>query len=417
MNASALQETVSSDRDVPLGFPVINGKKRAGSFDPVSLKITGLIEPSEASKVFLQKHFPGTTINDWNDWKWQVRNSFTSLSQLSSIVELSGTEKQVLLSPGVHLPLRITPYYASLLSDPENGYAIRKAMVPGVKELELAPGEHADPLNEEATTPVPHLVHRYPDRVLFLATGFCSAYCRYCTRTHMVAKEKVHFNRNWEQAIEYIRQHTEVRDVLISGGDPLTMPDKMLKSLLTELRGIPHVEILRIGTKVPVVLPQRITHSLTRMLKQFHPLMISIHFMHPSELTPETSEACNRLADAGIPLGSQTVLLKGINDDVAVMRKLMQGLLKVRVRPYYLYQCDPIPGSAHFRTPISKGIEMIQGLRGFTSGYAVPNYVIDAPGGGGKIPLLPDYLQGKENGNIVLKNYEGKIFYYPDCED
>ncbi|MGV8139875.1 MAG: KamA family radical SAM protein [Mangrovibacterium sp.] len=416
MNVSALQETDSSDRDVPLGFPVKNGKERAGSYDPVSLKISGLIEPSEASKVFLQKHFPGVSINEWNDWKWQIRNSFTSLSQLSSIVELSGTEKQVLLSPGVHLPLRITPYYASLLSDPVNGYAIRKAMVPGVQELHLAPGEQTDPLNEEANTPVPHLVHRYPDRVLFLATGFCSAYCRYCTRTHMVAKEKVHFNRNWEPAIEYIRQHTEVRDVLISGGDPLTMPEKMLRNLLTELRGISHVELLRIGTKVPVVLPQRITNSLTRLLKQFHPLMISIHFTHPAELTPETAEACIRLADAGIPLGSQTVLLNGINDDVDVMKKLMQGLLKIRVRPYYLYQCDPIPGSSHFRTPVSKGIEIIQGLRGFTSGYAVPNYVIDTPGGGGKIPLLPDYFQGKENGNVILKNYEGKTFYYPDAE-
>jgi len=416
MNVSALQETVSSDRDVPLGYLVSDKKKKVVPFNPVAHEISGFIQPNETSKAFLQKHFPGATISDWNDWKWQIRNSFTSLSELASVVELSGAEKQVLLSPGVHLPLRITPYYASLLTDPENGYAIRKAMIPGVQELVVTRGEHADPLNEEASSPVPHIVHRYPDRVLFLATGFCSAYCRYCTRTHMVAKEKVHFNRNWEPAFQYIREHKEVRDVLISGGDPLTMPDKMLKSLLTELRNISHVEIIRIGTKVPVVLPQRITHSLTRMLRQFHPLMISIHFMHPAELTPETSEACNRLADAGIPLGSQTVLLKGINDDLDIMKKLMQGLLKVRVRPYYLYQCDPIPGSAHFRTPVSKGIELIQGLRGFTSGYAVPNYVIDAPGGGGKIPLIPDYFQGEENGNIVLRNYEGKTFYYPDAE-
>ena len=416
MNVSALQEIVSSDRDVPLGFLVSDKKKMVVPFNPMAHEISGFIQPNETSKVFLQKHFPGATISNWNDWKWQIRNSFTSLSELASIVELSGAEKQVLLSPGVHLPLRITPYYASLLTDPENGYAIRKAMIPGVQELVVTRGEHADPLNEEASSPVAHIVHRYPDRVLFLATGFCSAYCRYCTRTHMVAKEKIHFNTNWEPALQYIRDHKEVRDVLISGGDPLTMPDRMLKSLLTELRSISHVEIIRIGTKVPVVLPQRITHSLTRMLKQFHPLMISIHFMHPAELTPETSEACNRLADAGIPLGSQTVLLKGINDDLDIMKKLMQGLLKVRVRPYYLYQCDPIPGSAHFRTPVSRGIELIQGLRGFTSGYAVPNYVIDAPGGGGKIPLIPDYYQGKENGNIALRNYEGKIFYYPDAD-
>lgn len=414
MNVSALQEAASSDRDIPLGYLVQDKKKKVVPFNLSPLKISGRINPSEASKAFMQKHFPGATIEDWSDWKWQIRNSFTSLRQLASFVELSGTEKEVLFSSGVHLPLRVTPYYASLLLNPEGGTAIRKAMVPGIEELTLSPGEHADPLNEEATSPVPHIVHRYPDRVLFLATGFCSAYCRYCTRTHMVAKEKIHFNHDWEQAINYIRQHTEIRDVLISGGDPLTMPTSMLKNLLTELRSIPHVEILRIGTKVPVVLPQRITPELTRMLKQFHPLMISIHFMHPAELTPETSEACARLADAGIPLGSQTVLLKGINDQVETMKKLMQGLLKIRVRPYYLYQCDPIPGSAHFRTPVSKGIEIIQGLRGFTSGYAVPNFVIDAPGGGGKIPLIPDYFQGKADGNIVLKNYEGKTFYYPD---
>lgn len=414
MNVSALQEVASSDRDIPLGYLVQDKKKKVVPFNLSPLKISGRINPSEASKAFMQKHFPGATIEDWSDWKWQIRNSFTSLRQLASFVELSGTEKEVLFSSGVHLPLRVTPYYASLLLNPESGTAIRKAMVPGIEELTLSPGEHADPLNEEATSPVPHIVHRYPDRVLFLATGFCSAYCRYCTRTHMVAKEKIHFNHDWEQAINYIRQHSEIRDVLISGGDPLTMPTSMLKNLLTELRSIPHVEILRIGTKVPVVLPQRITPELTRMLKQFHPLMISIHFMHPAELTPETSEACARLADAGIPLGSQTVLLKGINDQVETMKKLMQGLLKIRVRPYYLYQCDPIPGSAHFRTPVSKGIEIIQGLRGFTSGYAVPNFVIDAPGGGGKIPLIPDYFQGKADGNIVLKNYEGKTFYYPD---
>lgn len=414
MNVSALQEAASSDRDIPLENLVANKNKRIVGFNPSPLKISGLINPSEASEAFMQKHFPGATVENWNDWKWQIRNSFTSLPQLSPLIELSGTEKQVLFSSGMHMPLRITPYYASLLAEPENGTFIRKAMVPGIEELIMTPGEQSDPLHEEDSSPVPHIIHRYPDRVLFLATGFCSAYCRYCTRTHLVAKEKVHFNRDWERAISYIRQHAEIRDVLISGGDPLTLPTAMLKNLLTELRAIPHVEILRIGTKVPVVLPQRITPELTRMLKQFHPLLMSIHFMHPVELTPETSEACTRLADAGIPLGSQTVLLKGINDDVHTMKTLMQGLLKIRVRPYYLYQCDPIPGSAHFRTPVSKGIEIIKGLRGFTSGYAVPNFVIDAPGGGGKIPLLPDYFQGRNAENVILKNYEGKIFYYPD---
>jgi len=416
MDIIKTQETVSTDRDVPLGFLAYN-KKKVEMFKPVHRLNSAFIQPNELTKVFLQKHFPGVSLNEWNDWKWQIKNSFTSIAELATIVKLKGDERNVLTAKGVHLPFRITPYFASLLTDPINGYAIRKAMIPSLNELKLSKGEELDPLSEEVMTPVPHLVHRYPDRVLFLATGFCSAYCRYCTRTHMVAKGKVHFNHEWEPAIQYIRDHKEVRDVLISGGDPLTMPDSMLKALLTEIRSIPHVEIIRIGTKVPVVLPQRITHSLVKMLKQFHPLMMSLHFMHPGELTPETAEACNRLADAGIPLGSQTVLLKGINDNVPVMMKLMQGLLKIRVKPYYLYQCDPIPGSLQFRTPFSKGLEIIHGLRGFTSGYAIPQFVIDAPGGGGKTPFLPNYYQGKVNGNIVMKNYEGNTYYYPDVDE
>jgi len=231
----------------------------------------------------------------------------------------------------------------------------------------------------------------------------------------MVASDKCHVGpAAWQQAFQYIREHPEIRDVLISGGDVLTMPDNHIEYLLSSIRAIPHVEIIRLGTKVPVVLPQRITKALTAMLKKYHPLYLSIHFTHPEELTPEVAQACNRLADAGIPLGSQTVLLKGINDEVMVMRKLMQGLLKIRVRPYYLYQCDPILGSAHFRTSVMKGLEIIDGLRGHTSGYAVPHYVIDAPGGGGKIPLLPDYFQGREHGKVFLRNYEGKRFSYPD---
>ena len=278
-----------------------------------------------------------------------------------------------------------------------------------------AEGEVSDPLFEGHDSPVSNIVHRYPDRVLFLVTGFCSTYCRYCTRSHMVAKDKCHIGiKAWAPALEYIRKHPEVRDVLISGGDPLTMPDSHIEYLLSNLRQIPHVEIIRMGTKVPVVLPQRITRSLTSILKKYHPFFVSIHFTHPDELTPEVTEACNRLADAGIPLGSQTVLLKEINDNVNIMMKLMQGLLKLRVRPYYIYQCDPIPGSAHFRTPVEKGLEIIAGLRGFTSGYAVPHYVIDAPGGGGKIPLLPDNFVGREENSVLIRNYEGNIYRYPD---
>jgi lysine 2,3-aminomutase len=263
---------------------------------------------------------------------------------------------------------------------------------------------------------VPGLVHRYPDRVLFLVTDFCSTYCRYCTRSRMVGHGNG-FSANmarWEQALAYIAGTPAVRDVLLSGGDPLTLPDESLQWLLSRLRRIKHVEFVRIGTKAPVVLPQRITPTLTRMLKKYHPLWMSIHVTHPEELTPEVSQACERLADAGIPLGSQTVLLAGINDRVETMKALVHGLLKVRVKPYYLYQCDPILGSAHFRTPVEKGLEIIRGLRGHTTGYAVPTYVIDAPGGGGKIPLLPDYVMGRDGEDLLLKNYEGRTYRYPD---
>ncbi|MBU0990328.1 MAG: KamA family radical SAM protein, partial [Proteobacteria bacterium] len=259
-------------------------------------------------------------------------------------------------------------------------------------------------------------VHRYPDRVLFLATGICSTYCRYYTRSRVVGhKSSTSFNTSQiEGAIRYIEKNPSVRDVLISGGDPLTLSDEKLAWLLSRLRRIPHVELLRIGTKAPVVLPQRISPALTQLLKRYHPLWMSIHFTHPDELTPETAQACKRLADAGIPLGSQTVLLKGINDDVDVMKRLVHGLLQIRVKPYYLYQCDPILGSAHFRTPVEKGLEIIKGLRGHTTGYAVPTYVIDAPGGGGKIPLLPEYVVGREGEDLLLRNYKGLQYRYPD---
>jgi lysine 2,3-aminomutase len=370
---------------------------------------------SSRSLDFLQRYFPGATAKDWNNWQWQLKNSFTNLKSLENVLRLS--ENEIRPQPGLHdnLPIRITPYYCSLF-DPANSLdPLRRSMVPVLDEFIISPGESSDPLSEEHDSVAPNLVHRYPDRVLFLVTGFCSAYCRYCTRSHMVASQKCHQGVHaWLPAISYIRQHPEIRDVLISGGDALTMPDKHIEFLLSSLRNIPHVEIIRIGTKVPMVLPQRITRPLVSMLKKFHPLFISVHATHSDELTPETSQALQRLADAGIPLGSQTVLLKGINDDVDTMKSLMHGLLMNRVRPYYLYQCDPILGSAHFRTPVSKGLEIIDGLRGHTSGYAVPHYVIDAPGGGGKIPLLPDYFQGKENGNIILRNFEGKRYVYPD---
>jgi lysine 2,3-aminomutase len=371
---------------------------------------------SPRSSDFRKRFFPEATKTDWNDWRWQIRNRIRDVETLVRILKLSQEERDALTVHNKNLPLSITPYYASLLNRTDPQHPLRRAVVPISAEYQVAPGESEDPLAEDHTSPVPGLVHRYPDRVLFLATDFCSTYCRYCTRSRMVGDTKAHHcdSNQWEKAIAYIEAHPAIRDVLISGGDPLTMADERLEWLLSRLRRISHVELLRIGTKVPVVLPQRITPMLTRMLKRYHPLWMSIHFTHPEELTPEVEQACGRLADAGIPLGSQTVLLAGVNDNVDTMKRLVHGLVKIRVRPYYLYQCDPIIGSAHFRTSVKKGLEIIKGLRGHTTGYAVPTYVIDAPGGGGKIPLLPEYVVGREGNDLLLRNYEGKTYRYPD---
>ncbi|MBN1577216.1 MAG: KamA family radical SAM protein, partial [Chitinispirillaceae bacterium] len=270
---------------------------------------------------------------------------------------------------------------------------------------------------EESQSPVPGLVHRYPDRVLFLVTTTCSCYCRYCTRSRVVGnhkKREIPLIDQWNAGLSYIRSHPEIRDVLISGGDPLMLSDDQLQWLVGNVRKIPHVEMIRIGTKTPMVLPQRITSQLVRMLKRYHPLFVSIHTTHPDEITSESTEACGRLADAGIPLGSQTVLLAGVNDSVDTMRTLFHGLLRMRVRPYYLYQCDPILGSGHFRTSVQKGIDIIRGLRGHTTGYALPTFVIDAPGGGGKIPVMPDHVTEHADGRVVLTNYNNDTFIYPD---
>ncbi|RPI00081.1 MAG: KamA family radical SAM protein [Calditrichaeota bacterium] len=372
---------------------------------------------------FRARFFPNTADDQWNDWRWQLRNRIVNLTELERVLHLSNDERQAIAQHKGPLPISITPYYAALLDPKDPMQPLRRSVVTTTGEYLITPEEKIDPLGEDHHSPVPNLVHRYPDRVLFLATGFCSVYCRYCTRSRMVGHgdDKYRFNLDhWENAIRYIEEHDTIRDVLLSGGDPLTLSDNRLEWLLSRLRRIPHVEMLRIGTKTPAVLPQRITPALTAMLRRYHPLWMSIHFTHPDELTPETELACARLADAGIPLGSQTVLLKGINDQVETMKKLNQGLLKIRVRPYYLYQCDPVQGTSHFRTSVEKGLEIIRGLRGHTSGYAVPHYVIDAPGGGGKIPLLPEYLIGRDGQNVILKNYEGKLYQYPDtdyCQD
>lgn len=368
----------------------------------------------DSSQSFRIRFYPTVTPEEWDDWHWQLRHRIMTVRQLKKIINLSENEKNSFHFPNATLPLAITPYYASLI-DPDNpDQPVRRTMVPVAGELLVSTGESSDPLGEDGHSPLPGLVHRYPDRVLFLVTDYCSSYCRYCTRSRMVGRRKNGGRRQWQQAIDYIAAHPAVRDVLLSGGDPLTLPDEQLDWLLGRLRRIPHVELIRIGTKTPVVLPQRITPKLTEMLRKYHPLWMSIHCTHPDEITAEMSKACSLLADAGIPLGSQTVLLSGINDSVETMRRLMHALVKIRIRPYYLYQCDPILGSSHFRTPVSKGLEIYQGLRGHTTGYAVPNYVIDAPGGGGKIPLIPETVVGRDGGDLLLKNYEGKIYRYPD---
>ncbi|MBZ0217001.1 MAG: KamA family radical SAM protein [Fimbriimonadaceae bacterium] len=371
----------------------------------------------EETNAFRKRYFPGTGLSDWNDWRWQLRHRIRSLDLLERIFVLSEDERDAVRQHQGALPVGITPYYASLMSRDDAGEALRRTHIPVGTEYLKTPGEADDPLGEDHDAAVPGLVHRYPDRVLFLSTGFCSTYCRYCTRSRMVGESGSDYNfsrTQWEKALAYIEAHSEIRDVLISGGDPLTIADEKLDYLLGRLRRIKHVEFIRLGTKVPTVLPMRVTKSLTQILKKHHPLWMSIHFTHPRELTREVTESTSRLADAGIPLGSQTVLLKGINDSVDTLKTLYHGLLMRRVKPYYLYQCDPITGSSHFRTPVSKGLEIIEGLRGHTTGYAVPQYVIDAPGGGGKIPLLPEYLVGRDGDDVLIRNFEGGIYRYPD---
>jgi lysine 2,3-aminomutase len=394
-----------------LGAPPRRSRRtsEAGSGSPV-------LRVSPHSIAFRRKFFPRATVADWNNWHWQLRNRIRDLAGLERVFSLVEHEREAVRRLGGHLPVGITPYYASLINRHDARDPLRRTMIPVLDEFAHARGEAEDPLSEDADSPVEGVVHRYPDRVLFLITSFCAVYCRYCTRSRLVGQTgEYHFNtEQFERGAQYIERHPEIRDVLLSGGDPLTIGDEKLEWMLARLRSIPHVEFLRIGTKIPAVLPQRITPALTRMLRRFHPLWISVHFMHPAEITPESQQACERLADAGIPLGSQTVLMKHVNDEVETMRRLVHGMLKMRVRPYYLYQCDPIPGSSHFRTPVEKGLEIIRGLRGHTTGYAVPMFVIDAPGGGGKVPLLPEAIIGREGEDVLIRNYEGQVYRYPD---
>ena len=353
----------------------------------------------------------------WNDWHWQVANRVETLDELKKYIKLTPEEEEGIAATLGKLRMAITPYYLSLIDLDDPYDPIRKQAIPTSAELNFAPYEEADPLHEDVDSSAPGLTHRYPDRVLFLITDKCSMYCRHCTRRRFAGQHDRSVPReNIDKCLEYIRNHPEVRDVLLSGGDCLMVPDETLEYIFQELRKIPHVEIVRLGSRTPVVCPQRITPELCNMLKKYHPVWLNTHFNHPKEITREAAEACARLADAGVPLGNQSVLLAGVNDCVHTMKKLVQMLVQIRVRPYYIYQCDLSMGLEHFRTPVSKGIEIIEALRGHTSGYCVPTFVVDAPGGGGKTPVMPQYVISQTPHKVVLRNYEGVITTYTEPE-
>jgi lysine 2,3-aminomutase len=359
----------------------------------------------------LWQHVPAA---EWSDWTWQLKNRITSLEQLERYMTLTPDERAGVLFAGQKLSLAITPYFFNLIDRSDPNCPIRLQMIPRAGEAALHVEEKLDSLGEDEHSPVPGLVHRYPDRVLFLVTDRCAAYCRYCTRSRLVSNaQDYNFHPEYEQALRYIEAHPEIRDVLLSGGDPLLLSDRKLDHLLGRLRAIPHVEFIRIGSRIPVFLPQRITPELGEVLRRHGPIWMSIHVNHPRECTAELRDACERLSYAGVPLGNQSVLLRGVNDDPDVMRALVHRLLRMRVRPYYLYQMDLITGGSHFKVEVRKGLEIIRSLRGHTTGYAIPQYVIDAPGGGGKVPMNPDYLEKITDTEVVFKNYEGNTYRYP----
>lgn len=368
----------------------------------------------------LRVEFPmwaGASDDQWNDWKWQFRNRISTSVQLNAGFALTRGEQDAAERSKEFFRLGVTPHYATLI-DPDDPFCpIRLQAIPQIEELIRLDHEMADPLNEDADSPAPGLTHRYPDRVLLLVTHECALYCRYCTRRRIVGDRAGSHRERIDAAIDYIRATSSIRDVLISGGEPLGLSDDRLEDILAKLRRIDHVEIIRIGTRMPVVMPQRITPALVAMLRRHHPLWLNTHFNHPFELMPRvTREAMERLVDAGIPTGNQTVLLKGVNDCPIVMRKLFHELVKLRCRPYYLYNCDLAEGLGHFRTPVDTGLAIMESLWGHTSGLAIPTFIVDAPGGGGKIPLLPDYKVSRGNGSVVLRNYQGKQFTYSEGE-
>ncbi|MGD0005743.1 MAG: lysine 2,3-aminomutase [Anaerolineaceae bacterium] len=350
----------------------------------------------------------------WNDWRWQLSHRLNTIADFEKLLRLTDSERKALSTSGL-FRVDITPYFASLIDPDDPDDPVRSQVVPTADEINPFTGMMEDSLAEDRHSPVPGLVHRYPDRVLMLITTQCASYCRFCTRSRIVGDPAANFSHaDFDKQIDYLKRTPQVRDVLLSGGDPLTIAPAILEELLRRLREIPHIEIVRIGTRVPVFMPMRVTDELCDMLQKYHPLWMNIHVNHPNEITAELAQATDKLSRAGIPLGNQTVLLAGINDCIHIQRKLVQDLVRIRVRPYYLYQCDLVEGAGHFRTPVAKGIEVMEGLRGHTSGFAVPTYLIDAPGGGGKIPVLPDYLISQSDHKVILRNYEGFISTYEE---
>ncbi len=373
---------------------------------------------SESRKVYTRAaYWRDVSDEDWMDWRWQMSHRLNTLEELDNVINLTKSEKKALEKKGL-FRVDITPYFASLIDPDDPLCPVRKQVIPTSQEVVPFQSMMEDSLAEDKHSPVPGLVHRYPDRVLMLVTTQCASYCRYCTRSRIVGDPSQTFSRKeFEAQIEYIEKTPQIRDVLLSGGDPMVLAPKLLDMILSRLRDIPHVEIIRIGSRVPVFLPMRVTDEFCQMISKYHPFWLNIHVNHPKEITPELAEACDRLLKAGVPLGNQSVLLAGVNDSVHIQRKLVHELVKIRVRPYYLYQCDLVAGSGHFRTTISKGIEIMEGLRGHTSGYSIPAYVVDAPGGGGKIPIMPNYVLAQAPGKVVLRNFEGFITTYEEPID
>lgn len=361
-----------------------------------------------------QGHWADVSEDQWKDWKWQLKNRLTSVEDLERYMTLSPEEKAGCYFANKKLAMAITPYFFNLIDLEDPNCPVRRQVIPRGDEMHTSPDELLDPVGEEGSMAVDGLVHRYPDRVLFLVTDRCASYCRYCTRSRLVSNaQDYNFHPEFESGLKYIEEHPEVRDVLLSGGDPLLLSDNKLDYLLGRLRAIDHVEFIRIGSRIPVFLPQRITPELCEIFRKHGPIWLSIHVNHPKECTHELRDACERLSFAGVPIGNQSVLLRNVNDDVETMKSLLHRLLMMRVRPYYLYQCDLITGSAHLRTDVRKGIDIIKELRGHTTGYAIPQYVIDAPGGGGKVPINPEYIERITDDEVLFRNYEGKLYRYP----